>query len=95
VYKIVALPAVALNEAMFPIPVAAMPIPGFELLQLTDAFGLVVKFIACTVFPSHNEILFKVPELGVVLTVMLKFIGKPEQPLYVGSNVMFPNELNP
>jgi hypothetical protein len=46
VYEMVALPAVALNEAMFPIPVAAMPIPGFELLQLTDAFGLVVKFIA-------------------------------------------------
>jgi hypothetical protein len=77
----VAFPAVALNEAIFPMPDDGNPIAEFELVQLIEPAGLAVKFIAGTADPAHKEILFKELELGVVLTVKLKFIGKPEQPL--------------
>jgi hypothetical protein len=44
---------VAVNAGTFPVPFAANPIAGFELVQLSDIVAVPPKVVAGTEVPAH------------------------------------------
>jgi hypothetical protein len=62
----------AVYEAMFPVPLAAIPIAVFVFVQakVVPATGL-VKLLAAIVAPSHTTILAGTTTVGVGFTVIV------------------------
>ena len=66
---------IALNEGIFPVPLAAKPIAEFEFVQLNVAvFGLAVTFVSATAFPAHTVIFEGATMVGSGLTITLPLL---------------------
>jgi hypothetical protein len=80
-----ALVLTAVNEGIFPVPLAATPIPEalFVHAKVVPATGL-VKAIAATLSPLHLTASATATTVDVGLTVILKVIGVPVQPFSEG-----------
>lgn len=93
VTEIVAVTAVvpaltAVNDAMFPVPLAASPIPGVLFVQLNIVPDTApVKLIAEVEAPLHTIWLPGFVTEAVGLTIIVKIIGVPVQPLADGVTV--------
>ena len=80
---------IAVNEAMFPEPEAARPMPGVVFVQLNVVAGtLPLKVTAVVGAPLHNVWLEGAVTLGVGFTVILKLCEVPVQLLAVGVTVI-------
>ena len=83
---------VAVNEPIFPAPLAANPIAVLLFVQLyvTPLAMLPVKFTAVVGAPLHTGWSVGLSTVGVGLTVMVKETGVPGQPLAVGVTSIIP-----
>ena len=83
---------VAVNEAIFPVPLAANPIAVLSFVQLyvTPLVMLPVKFTAVVGAPLHTGWSAGLSTVGVGLTVMVKETGVPGQPFAVGVTSIIP-----
>ena len=75
---------VAINEGIFPTPVAAKPIDGAEFVQLNTVVppvAVVLKFIALVDAPLHKTWLVTAFTIADGFTVIVNEIGRPTQPV--------------
>jgi len=80
---------VAVNAAMFPLPLAANPIEVLLFVQLNVVpVTAPVKFTGLVVAPLHKVWPAGCATFGVGFTVMVKLSGKPAHPLAEGLTVM-------
>lgn len=76
----------ALNDVIFPVPVAVKPIPILLFVQLNTvpAMGEPVKIIGSVLLSPQTTTLLIGSSLGIGSTMIWKRAGSPEQPLLKG-----------
>jgi hypothetical protein len=80
---------IAVNDGIFPLPLAASPIVGSLLVQLKPVLPTApVKLMALVEEPLQTTWLAGSATLGVGLTVMVKLCAIPAQPLAEGVTVI-------
>ncbi len=76
---------VAVNDGVFPFPLAGKPIAGLLLVQVKVApAGVLIKLEAATVAPLHTDALAGTVVVGVGNTEWLNATCVPGQPFKVG-----------
>jgi hypothetical protein len=84
-----AVALVAVKLGILPVPDAANPIAVLELVQANVVPAVrLVKFTAAVAWPAHSVWLATAATTGVGLTVIVKLIDWPGQPLAVGVTVI-------
>lgn len=84
-------PLVAVKAGWLPVPLAANPMEGSELVHAkVPPAGVLVKFPAATAVPLQTVLLAGTVTVGVGSTVMVYEEGVPVHPFAVGVTVMVP-----
>lgn len=78
-------PLVPTKVAMFPVPLAPSPIPVFEFVHVNVAPAGVLENVPGETLPPHCEIGVMAFTIGLGLTVIVKVVAGPTQPLNVGT----------